>query len=84
MEKLPDEVVILILNKLHLCKYRDNSNIQTVSKRWNICVIESVKKCEKYNYYSNYQACKQHFFYDIYCQMGKWYDSFKINYLGFC
>ena len=63
---LPEDVIIHIIDKLYLCKFHDNSNIATVSKKWNYCTKISIRNCSKYKYFGENEVCVRHSFSDIY------------------
>ena len=73
MEKLPNEIIIFIINKLNLCKFNDN-NIKLVSKIWYNFYNISTIKCKKIKILEkNY--CNQHIIFDICTKIGYIYDS---------
>ena len=81
MDKLPNELIILIISKLYLCRYKETI-IHLVSKDWNKFYYYTIKNCdrEKYGY------CKNHYFnemYDDFVNRIKYYLTLKpfIKYL---
>ena len=80
--KLPDDIIITIIDKLNLCKFQDNSKIATICKRWNKCTEISVQKCKKYKYYGDNEVCSRHVMFYLCKNLGNWYNSIKNKYFS--